>query len=96
MPGQEAGRVAAAVRPGREVFAGPVQREQLIDEGRADAEGVGDLADGAVAAQDRGSDLLPQVQGVGFHGRRLLRAFARTQAQDAINHRLGIYGMKAA
>jgi hypothetical protein len=68
VPGQEAGRVAAAVRPGREVFALAVQREHFIDEGRADAERLRDLAEGAVAAQGRGENLLPQVERIGFHG----------------------------
>jgi hypothetical protein len=68
MPGQEAGRVAAAMRAGREVFACAVQREHLIDEGGADAEQLRNLANRAVAAQSRGEHLLPQVQGIGFHG----------------------------
>jgi hypothetical protein len=67
--GQQAGRVAATVRPGREVFSGAVQREHLVDEGSADAEGAGDLTDDAVASEGRG---------------RLLRVRTRTQVRVAI------------
>jgi hypothetical protein len=54
MSWQQACRVAAAVRARGEVFSGAVQRQHLIDEGGADAEGGGDLSDGAVTAQRGG------------------------------------------
>lgn len=66
--GQQAGRVAACVRARRAVGAGAVPREYLSDEGGADAERLRDLADGAVAPEGGGENLLPQVQGIGFHG----------------------------
>ena len=53
VPRQEAGRVAAAVRAGREVLSAPVQVEQLVDERGADAEEFCHLTDGAAAAQGR-------------------------------------------
>jgi hypothetical protein len=53
MPRQEAGRVAAAVRAGREVLSAPVKVEQLVDERGADAEEGSHFTDGAVAAQGR-------------------------------------------
>lgn len=59
--GQQARRVAAAVRARGDVPAAPVQVEQLVDEGGADAEEGGHFPDSAVAAQGGGQDPLPQV-----------------------------------
>ena len=65
---QQACRVAAAVRAGGYVLAGAVQVEHLVDEGGADAEQFGHLADGAVASERGGENFLPQVERVSFHG----------------------------
>jgi hypothetical protein len=51
---QQARRVTAAVRARGDILAAPVQVEQSVDEGGADAEEFGRLADGAVAAQGGG------------------------------------------
>ena len=65
--GQEACRVAAAVRARCEALPGAVQAEHFVNKGSADAEQVGDFRDGMVAAQGGLQHPLAQVERVGFH-----------------------------
>ena len=64
----EYGRVPTAMGPGFQRAGTTVQLQQPSDEGDADQEPAGDLAQGPITTLDRLENPLAEILRVGFHG----------------------------